>query len=135
MAEWCRLYPKDVEGEEAFWAGKKASWRERRRLRERRARKRFLKAELDNPNSTLDIEDNSPEWDNLRRTSEESSVSGSNIDKYFRFIFQCSLNLQFESSLFSKNMCCVCNISFIIFLYFCEEKENATRYFPARAKA
>jgi hypothetical protein len=33
--------------------------------RERRVRKRFLEAELDNPNSTLDINENSPEWDDL----------------------------------------------------------------------
>jgi hypothetical protein len=40
--------------------------RESRRLRrERRARKRFLEAELNNPNSMLDIDENSPEWDDL----------------------------------------------------------------------
>jgi predicted nucleic acid-binding protein len=59
MAEWRRLHPKDVAGEEAFWAEKKAA------RRERRARKRFLEAELNNPNSMLDIDENSPEWDDL----------------------------------------------------------------------
>jgi predicted nucleic acid-binding protein len=78
MAEWHRLYLEDVAGEEVFWAEKKAARRERRRLRrEKRARKRYLKVELDNPNSTLDINENSLEWDNLRLTSEESSAPGS----------------------------------------------------------
>jgi hypothetical protein len=49
--------------------------------RERRARKRFLEAELQNLNSTLDIDENSPEWDDLLRTSEESSTPGSSNDK------------------------------------------------------
>jgi hypothetical protein len=45
---------------------KKAARRVRRRLRrERRARKRFLKTELGNPKSTLNIDENSPEWDDL----------------------------------------------------------------------
>jgi hypothetical protein len=33
MAEWHRLYPKDVAGEEAFWSEKKAARMKRRRLR------------------------------------------------------------------------------------------------------
>jgi hypothetical protein len=41
MAEWCRLHPKDVAGEEAFWAAKKVARRERRRVR-----KRLLKVKL-----------------------------------------------------------------------------------------
>jgi hypothetical protein len=82
MAEWLRLNPEDVVGEKAFWAEKKAAQRERRRLRwERRARKRFLKTELDNSNPTLDIDENSLEWDDLWRTSEESSAPGSSSDE------------------------------------------------------
>jgi hypothetical protein len=70
MAEWRRLYPEDVAWEVAFWDEKKVARREKRKLgRERRARKRFLEAELDSPNSTHDIENNSPEWDDLWRTS------------------------------------------------------------------
>jgi hypothetical protein len=51
--------PRRCGEEEAFWAEKKAV------RRERRARKRFLKAELDNLNSMLDINENSLKWDNL----------------------------------------------------------------------
>jgi hypothetical protein len=69
-------------GEEAFWAEKKAAQGERRReRRERRARMRFLEADLNCPNSTLDIEKNSPEWDKLWRTFEESSTSRISSDE------------------------------------------------------
>jgi hypothetical protein len=50
----------------------------RRRLRrEKSVRKRYLEFELDNPKSTLDINENSPKWDDLRLTSVESSAPGS----------------------------------------------------------
>jgi hypothetical protein len=51
--------PRRCGEEEAFWAEKKAV------RREMRARKWFLEAKLDNPNSMLDINENSLEWDDL----------------------------------------------------------------------
>jgi hypothetical protein len=79
MAEWRRLHPEDVAGEEAFWAAKKVARRKRRREgRERRERKKFLEFELDNPSLSVDIDKNSAERDALWCTSEESFTSGSN---------------------------------------------------------
>jgi hypothetical protein len=68
-----------VVGEDAFWAKKRAAWRKRRRLR--RARKKFLEAKFENPNSMPDIDENSLEWDELWRISEESSTLGSSSDE------------------------------------------------------
>jgi hypothetical protein len=79
MAEWRRLHPEDVAGEEAFWAAKKAARRKRRR--ERRERKKFLESKLNNPSLSVNIDKNSAEWDALWRTSEESFTSGSNNDE------------------------------------------------------
>jgi hypothetical protein len=53
MADWRRLHPEDVAGEEAFWAAKTA------RRKRRRERKKFLEARLDNPSSSFDIDENS----------------------------------------------------------------------------
>jgi hypothetical protein len=57
MAEWRRLHPKDVAWEEAFLAGKKAM------RRAKRERKKYLEAQLEDPNSTID--ENSADWDDL----------------------------------------------------------------------
>jgi hypothetical protein len=81
MAEWRHLHPEDVAREEAFWAAKKETRREMRRLR--RERKRFLEAELDNPNLTLDIKENSSEWMNScalpRRASRRGAAATSSL--------------------------------------------------------
>jgi hypothetical protein len=51
MAERRRLHPKDVAGEVVVWAGKKG---ERRARRAKRQRKRYLEAQLEDPNLTVD---------------------------------------------------------------------------------
>jgi hypothetical protein len=105
MAERRHLHPKDVAGKEAVWAGKKG---ERRARRAKRERKRYLEAQLEDPNLTVD--EDSADWDDIWLTTEESSAPGSISDEeYFKFKFKCSLNLLFESSF-------VCNIKFVLVL-------------------
>jgi hypothetical protein len=55
-----------VAGEEVFWAEKEGGAEgDEEAKKGEEGQTRFLNAELDNSNSTLDIEENSPEWDNL----------------------------------------------------------------------
>jgi hypothetical protein len=91
MAEWRRLYPEDVAGEVAFWDEKKVARREKRKLgRERRARKRFLEAELDNPNSMHGIEDTPQNGKTSgalpRRAPRRGAAATSSLGLYFSVV-------------------------------------------------
>jgi hypothetical protein len=69
MAEWRRLFPRDVQAEVEFYVAKRA---ERRAARAgRRRRKAFIMAQIDGPQT---IPDDDPRWDDMWTDSEETTT-------------------------------------------------------------